>query len=137
MNCEYVDYNESACESDISHYMCWLEDYTKRCGGFLDDDWKTSDKPMSKEDIENIQKFRLLFSMIERYAFHHVIHPIVQSYKIVFPFVYHNVCYEVGVLNGDDFIYFCNPVADEDFNQYRCYVDGNDVFQYRKRMLKR
>ena len=132
-----IDLDRKNEEELTSNYMCWLEDYIQRCGGFLDDDWKNSDKPMCEEDVENIQNFRLLFFMVERYAFQHVIHPVVQSYKIVFPLVYHNVRYEVGVLNGDDLIYFCNPILDHDYCMYQYYIDGKDVFYYPKRMLKK
>ena len=113
-------------------YMNWLNKFTKDNNGFYTEYYLYNTLEISKEDLDNVNKFKLLFEGIDKYAYKNYIYPDIDDYQIVYGIKdnVNEIYYKIGLITGQGSYYFCDRV---EYTDEMNFIDFNDIMNDRTR----
>lgn len=110
-------------------YLKWLDNFTIAHQNFSDDEWLYFPIEISMNDKEQVEKLHLMYRGIDKYASKNYIYPIPCDFGNFYKIKSDNIGYEIGILNGQGTLFFCNRVEIENEKEF---IDFNDIMNNKK-----
>jgi len=111
-------------------YIKWLEKFTLEHSGFTDEDWLYFPEKITKEDLEKVNDFHLMYNGIEEYACKNYIYPTSSAFGKIYKIKLDNTGFELGKQVGQGTRFFCNII---EIKEEKDFIDFNDVINNNKR----
>ena len=110
-------------------YIKWLNDFTKKNGGFTENDYLYFNDKISDIDKENVNKLNVLYETINNYAKKNYIAETPWEYGSFYRIKYDDNGYKIGAIYGKGIMYFCYriPINKEDY-----FIDFKNILINKK-----
>ncbi len=112
-----------------TNYLEWLNQFTQDKEGFSDNDWLYFPEQISDSDKENVEKLCLFYEGINGYADSNHIYPLQSYFGNFYRIRLDKIGFEIGILIGQETVFFCNKVAVENEQEF---IDFNDIMTGKK-----
>lgn len=112
-----------------TNYLEWINQFTQNKKGFFDDDWIYFPEQISDSDKENVEKLWLFYEGISGYADLNNIYPLQCDFGNFYKIRLDKIGFEIGVLIGQEAVFFCNKVAVKNEQEF---IDFNDIMNGQK-----
>ena len=121
-------------------YIEWLIQFTQDKESFYDDDWSYFPEKISESDKENVEKLRLFYDGINKYAENNYIYPTSYNCGEFHKVKLNDFHFEIGYMAGQGVLFFFRKAPLEDDKEF---IDFNDIItgkeqdyvkQYRARL---
>lgn len=108
-------------------YINWLEKFTTKNKIFNSDDWLYCPNKISEQNLNNVDKLKNFFEVIENYANDNYILPTPTEFGIVFEIKHNNVGYKIGMMSGQGICYYVVRIEKniDDFIDYNLIKEAN------------
>jgi len=110
-------------------YINWLTNFTLKNTNFTDEDWIYFPEKITKEDYENISNLHLMYDGISKYANKNYLYPTDCYFGNFYKIKFNNIGFEIGILQGQGTIFFCNRIPIENNQDF---IDFNDIINNKK-----
>jgi len=97
---------------DCVKYMEWLDNFTNIYKNFEDDSYLYVGDPNLNGEFGNALKLGYFYKSIDRVLKNEDIYPLENSYQTYYFINYQDKCYQIGYMEGQEIVYFCNVVEE-------------------------
>lgn len=111
-----------------NNYITWLENFTNKYTRFSDVDWTYCPTRLSKGDSENVEKLKLFYEAIEKYAEQNSISSESEDFILgneYYLIGFNSIVYRIGIICGQGTVTYCERVNDISEN----IIDFNSITQ--------